>query len=83
MPAVSTHECALGFNWCKSKKRVVKVKQERDLDTCMVSSEKSNVEATEESCRVYLNTNTWRSFDEFITWSDSHKIVEINKECWQ
>ena len=33
MPAVSTHECALGFNWCKSKKRVVKIKQERDLDT--------------------------------------------------
>ncbi|RNA19645.1 hypothetical protein BpHYR1_050084 [Brachionus plicatilis] len=51
--------------------------------TCMVASGKSNVEATKESCRFYLNTSNWNSFDEFIKWSDSHKIVEINKECWQ
>ncbi|RNA38359.1 hypothetical protein BpHYR1_035449 [Brachionus plicatilis] len=43
----------------------------------MEASEKSNVEATKESCP------NWNSFDEFIKWIDSHKIVEISKKCWQ
>ncbi|RNA04733.1 hypothetical protein BpHYR1_005336, partial [Brachionus plicatilis] len=83
IPEISTHEWTLGFNWCKSKKRIVKIRQEEEVVTCMVASEKSNVEAAKESCRIYINTSNWNSFDEFIKWSDSHKIVEINKECWQ
>ncbi|RNA00988.1 hypothetical protein BpHYR1_033270 [Brachionus plicatilis] len=49
----------------------------------MIASEKSNVEATKVSCRIYLNTSNWNSFDELIKWIDSDKIVEISKECWQ
>lgn len=51
--------------------------------TCIEASEKSDVEATKESFRIYLNTSNWISFDEFKKWSDSHKILEMNKECWQ
>ncbi|RNA08036.1 hypothetical protein BpHYR1_021341 [Brachionus plicatilis] len=32
-----------------------------------------------ESCRIYLNTSNWNSFDEFIKWIGSHKIVEIDQ----
>ncbi|RNA41605.1 hypothetical protein BpHYR1_003491 [Brachionus plicatilis] len=59
------------------------MKHEEEVVTYMVASEKSNLEVTKEICRIYLNTRNWNSFDEFIKWSDSHKIIEINKECWQ
>ncbi|RNA43380.1 hypothetical protein BpHYR1_051790, partial [Brachionus plicatilis] len=66
----------LGFKWCKSKKRIVKIKEEEDMITCMVSSEKCSFEASKESCRSYLNKDSWDTFDEYIEWNDSHKIIE-------
>ncbi|CAF0718020.1 unnamed protein product [Brachionus calyciflorus] len=40
MPEISTHEWTLAFNWCKSKKRIVKMKQEGKKITCMFFPEK-------------------------------------------
>ncbi|RNA11597.1 hypothetical protein BpHYR1_054255, partial [Brachionus plicatilis] len=73
----------LGFKWCKSKKRIVKIKEEEDMITCMVLSEKCSFEASKESCRSYLNKDIWDTFDEYIEWNDSHKIIEMSKQCWQ
>ena len=75
MAEISTHEWTLGFKWCKSKKRIVKIKEEEDKITCMVSSEKCSFEASKESCRSYLNKDSWDTFDEYKEWKYGFTII--------
>lgn len=81
-PLISTHEYTLGHNWLKKNKRIVKIKHQ-NKEVYMVTSTKVDFEATKDGCKKYLNTNgPWNTFQDYLAWNDSYKVVEINRQVW-
>lgn len=82
-PVMSTHEYTLGQNWVKQNKRIVKLRHNNRV-VYMVSSTKVDYEATKEGFRNYLNsTGPWSTFQEYVLWNNSYKIIEINELVWE
>ncbi|CAF0764771.1 unnamed protein product [Brachionus calyciflorus] len=81
-PTVSTHEWTLAFQWVKLDKRIIKINHSENLFYMCTSTEIIH-EATKSEGKMYLDSNLWLTFDEYVSFINSIRFVTINTSRWE